>query len=82
MFSSYLMTSEHSLPIQIVFLRSNRIRVDLLSYDSKSTAKREQYDWMTEKKLNGYRGLTPAAAFLVFGINALPDLLQPAPEDQ
>ena len=34
----------------IFFLRSSRSRVDLLSYDSKSTDRREQYDWMDEKK--------------------------------
>ena len=35
------------------FLRSGRIRVDLLSYESKTTDKREQYDWRTEKNLDG-----------------------------
>ena len=48
------------------FLRSSRIRVDLLSLESKPTEKREQYnwrakkifdglyDWIAEKYLNGY----------------------------
>ena len=36
------------------FLRSGCTRVDLLSYDRKPTDKRDQYDWMTEKKLDGY----------------------------
>ena len=36
------------------FLQSSRIRVDLLSYESKRTDKREQYDWRAEKNLDGY----------------------------
>ena len=36
------------------FLRSSRIGVDLLSYESKTTDKREQYDWMVEKNLDVY----------------------------
>ena len=35
------------------FLRSSRIVVDLLSYGSKTTDKREQYDWRTEKNSDG-----------------------------
>ena len=31
------------------FLQSSRIRVNLLSYESKLASKREQYDWMPEK---------------------------------
>ena len=34
-------------------LRSSRIRVDLLSYKSNQIDKREQNDWMAEKKLDG-----------------------------
>ena len=34
-------------------LRSSRIQVALISYESKPTDKREQYDWMAERKLNG-----------------------------
>ena len=37
-----------------VFLRSSCIRGDLPSYESKPTDQREQYDWMTEIKLNGW----------------------------
>ena len=40
---------------QLVFLRSSRIRVDLLSYERKPTDKREQYDWRVEKNLDGTR---------------------------
>ena len=36
----------------IFFLRSSRIRFDLLSYESKPTDKREQYDWRAEKSLD------------------------------
>ena len=32
---------------------SSRIRVDLLSYESKTTDNREQYDWRTEENLDG-----------------------------
>ena len=39
----------------IFFLRSSRIRVNLLSYESIPTDKREQYDWRAEKNLDGYR---------------------------
>ena len=39
-------------PVQIFFLRSSRIEVDLLSYESKPTDKPEQYDWMAEKILD------------------------------
>ena len=35
------------------FSRSSRIRVDLLSYESKTTVKQEQYDFRAEKKLDG-----------------------------
>ena len=37
--------------------RSSRIRVDLLSYESKQADEREQNDWMAEKKLDGYQSL-------------------------
>ena len=33
----------------------SRNRVDLLSYESKPMDKREQYDWRTEKNLDGKR---------------------------
>ena len=33
-----------------IFLRSSRIGVDLVSYESKLTDKRKQYDWMPGKK--------------------------------
>ena len=36
------------------FLRSRRIRVNLLSCESKTTDKRGQYDWRAEKNLDGY----------------------------
>ena len=39
---------------QFFFLRSSRIRVGLLSYESKLTDKRGQYDWRAEKNLDGY----------------------------
>ena len=35
------------------FLRSSRIRVDLISYESIPIDKREQYDWRAEKNLGG-----------------------------
>ena len=35
------------------FLRSSRLRINLLSYESKTTDKRGQYDWRTEKNLDG-----------------------------
>ena len=35
------------------FLRSRHNRVELLSYKSKMTDRREQYDWMDEKNLDG-----------------------------
>ena len=38
---------------QFFFQRSSRNRVDLLSYESKPTDKREQYDLMAEKNLDG-----------------------------
>ena len=38
----------------IFFQPSSCIRVDLLTDDSKPTEIREQYDWMGEKKLDGY----------------------------
>ena len=40
-------------------LRSSRIRVNLLSYDSKPTDKREQYNWMSEFFLDGIAKLIP-----------------------
>ena len=36
----------------IFFLQFSRIRVDLLSHESKTTDKREQYDWRAEKNLD------------------------------
>ena len=39
----------HTRPI--FFRRSSRIRVDLLSYESKPTYKWEQYDWRAAKKI-------------------------------
>ena len=36
------------------FLHFRHIRVDLLSYKSKTTDKREQYDWRTEKNIDGF----------------------------
>ena len=38
-----------------VFLRFSRNRVDLLSYESKTTDKREQYDWRAVKIWTGSR---------------------------
>ena len=35
-----------------LFLWSSRVRVNLLSYESKTTDKREQYDWRAEKNLD------------------------------
>ena len=35
------------------FSQSSHIRVDLLSYESKSTDNREQYNWRAEKNLDG-----------------------------
>ena len=40
-------------PLQIFFLQSSHNRVNLLSYESKLTEKREQYDWRDEKNLDG-----------------------------
>ena len=36
-----------------IFLQSSHIRVDLLSYERKTTDKRDQYDWRAEKNLDG-----------------------------
>ena len=36
------------------FVRSSRIRVDLLSYESKTTDKRQQNDWRAKKNLDGW----------------------------
>ena len=36
----------------IFFHPSSRIKVDMQSYKSKPTDKREQYDWRTEKNLD------------------------------
>ena len=44
---------------QIFFLRSSRNKVDLLSYESKTTDKRGQYDWKAEKNLDGYLYVVP-----------------------
>ena len=38
---------------QIFFVRSRRIRVDLLSYERKTTDKRQQNDWRAKKNLDG-----------------------------
>ena len=35
------------------FVRSRRIRVDLLSYESKTTDERQQNDWRAKKNLDG-----------------------------
>ena len=35
------------------FQQSSRIMVNLLSYESKATDKREQYDWRAEKNWTG-----------------------------
>ena len=35
------------------YLRSSRISVDLLSYESKPTEKLEQNNWRSEKNLDG-----------------------------
>ena len=40
-------------PRPIFFLRSTHIRVDLLSYEGKMTAKQGQYDWRAEKNSDG-----------------------------
>ena len=48
-----LRTFPPRFPVQIFFLRSSSIRVDLLSYESKPADKREQYDWRAEKNLDG-----------------------------
>ena len=44
------------LPTHIpnLLFRSSRIRVDLLSYESKITDKRDQYDWRAETNLDGW----------------------------
>ena len=46
-------------------MRSSRIRVNLLSYESKPTDKREQYDWRTEKNFNGMQKLTGLLSLLL-----------------
>ena len=38
----------------IFFRRSSRIRVDLLSYESKTTDKQQQNDWRAKKNLDGH----------------------------
>ena len=43
----------HGSTRPIFFLQSSRIRVHLLSYESKTTDKREQYDWRPEKIWTG-----------------------------
>ena len=43
----------HSNARPIFFLRSRRIRVNLLTYERKMTDKWEQYDWRAEKNLDG-----------------------------
>ena len=40
-------------PFQLLSLRSSRIGDDLLSYESKSTDKREQINWRAEKNWTG-----------------------------
>ena len=42
------------LPVQIFFQQSGHNGVDLLSYYSKPTDQREQYDCRANKKLDGY----------------------------
>ena len=51
-------TNSRSSTRPYFFLRSSHIRVDLLSYESKPTNKRKQYDWMAEKKLDGHKSAT------------------------
>ena len=43
-------------PPRFFFLWPCRIRVNLLSYNSKPTEIQDQYDWIAEKHLDGYRG--------------------------
>ena len=45
---------------KIFFVRSSRISVDLLSYESKTTDKQEQYDWRAEKNLGGSEYIMPS----------------------
>ena len=40
----------HDIIVQIFFFDPIIYKVDLLSYKSKTTDKREQYDWMAETK--------------------------------
>ena len=40
-------------PVQF-FIWSRRNKVELLSYESKTTGKQGQYDWTAEKNFNGY----------------------------
>ena len=47
------------------FLRSSRIRVDLPSYEIKTTDKRWQYDWRAKKNLDGFV-CTPFSEYRVF----------------
>ena len=42
-----------SFSTKFVFVQSSCIRVDLLSYESKTTDKRQQNDWRTKKNLDG-----------------------------
>ena len=44
------------------FLQPSRIRVDLLSCESKPTDKREQYNWMDKKNSDGQSGLKQISA--------------------
>ena len=44
------------------FLQPSRIRVDLLSCESKPTDKREQYNWMDKKNSDRQSGLKQISA--------------------
>ena len=45
------------------FLQYSRVRVNMLSHESKTTAKQGQYNWMAEKKLDGHGDEQPVQAF-------------------
>ena len=40
--AAHFLESRHNVPVQIFFLTSSRIRVDLLLYESKTIEKQEQ----------------------------------------
>ena len=48
------------------FLRFSRIRVDLLSYDTKPTDTQDQYDWMSKKNWAGTAAADAVASSLYF----------------